>query len=55
MKTQKTFFKFCNDCGVKYNPTGKENYYCEKCLEVRAEKRRINQRKTLEKKKNDRT
>ena len=26
------FFKYCSECGKKYNPTGKYAKYCEKCL-----------------------
>jgi len=27
--------RFCNDCGELYNPTGRYQKYCEKCLKKR--------------------
>lgn len=50
-----TFFKFCKDCDVRFQPFGRTNKICEKCLAIRKEKnrkliaQRIAQRKIINK------
>ena len=34
------FFKYCEDCGERFNPTGKQSIYCFECYKKRIQIRR---------------
>ena len=49
-KTKVPYKRFCRGCGKYFQPNGKFNYYCEKCMDERWEKGREKIRKKVEKK-----
>jgi len=41
---RKLFFRYCNECGKKFTPTGKKQKLCMKCCNKRIEESRKGRR-----------